>query len=53
VLRISDILQATNDLTGAGGDMYDLLGDGLDSLERMLRDIANAVYTDINESGSI
>ena len=53
VLRISDILQATNDLTSAGEEFYDLLGDGLDSLERILRDIANDVYTDINESGSI
>jgi hypothetical protein len=53
VLRISSILRATNDLTSAEGLLYDLLGNGLDSLERMLRDIANEVYTDINESGSI
>jgi hypothetical protein len=53
VLRISDILRATNDLTSSGGDLYDLMGDGLSSLEKMMRDIANDVYTAINQSGGI
>jgi hypothetical protein len=66
---IMALLLATNDLTGSGADLVydgaqDLDNDGvvddtmgslgtLDDFEKLLRVMANDVYTDINEGGDI
>ena len=62
-MAIMALLVATNDLTGADADtddsedyshVYDADGDGtLDATELALREMANELYTSINEGGEI
>jgi hypothetical protein len=59
-MTIMALLLATNNLTGAdaNGDgysnVYDANGDGvLDDAEKALRELANAIYSSINEDGDI
>ena len=51
-VSIIDILQATNAMT-EDGLLYDDEGNGLDSFEIYLRELANRLYTAINEGSDI
>ena len=55
VMSVTDILKATDRQSGSAltGSLYDSGGDGVSAVERILRDIANSVYTDINNTGSV
>ena len=59
-MTIMALLLATNRLTGADANAdgysnaYDTNGDGvLDDAEKVLRELANTVYSAINENGDI
>ncbi len=53
LLAILDLLLATNAQT-VDGVLYDQDGNGdIDTLEQLLRSLANEVYTAINEAGDI
>ena len=53
-MTVRDLLFATNS-NSTGGVIYDVDGDGDadDDLESLLRQLANSVYSGINESGDI
>ena len=53
-MSILDLLKATDSQSGnlLNGLLYDDDNDGLSVVDRILRDIANSVFSDINASGS-
>ena len=53
-MTILALLRATNELTAAGADLIYDDGDGvLSDAEKVLRLLANTIYTNINEGGNL
>jgi len=55
VVSVMDLLKATDANSGSAqsGSLYDFNEDGISDFEQIMRDIANSVYTDINNMGSV